>query len=321
MRIAVWLTHPEVACWNFAGHHVARLEREADDLAVTVCHDEGSFLRALANAEVAVVWHFEQAWFAGAPRLRWIATPAAGRDFFRITAPANVRVTYGAFHGKLIGETAVGMLLGAARGLITAGQRQGSDPWPRAALSEVMRPLRGSHLVVLGFGHIGQWIASLAKPFGVRITGVKRRPIALPDCFAAGDRVVTLGELDAALGDADHLLLALPSGPETHHLIDRPRLSLLPPQAWVYNVGRGNALDGTALAEALHAGRVAGACLDVFEEEPLPAGHPLRSAPNVLIMPHASAIAPNYLDLYLNELIPEFTEGLAREGSQIPTRP
>jgi phosphoglycerate dehydrogenase-like enzyme len=166
-----------------------------------------------------------------------------------------------------------------------------------------MRPLRGSHLVILGFGNVGRWVGKLAKPFGVRITGMSRRPRPQPEYFTAGDAVTPANRLDTVLPHADHLMLALPSGPATDHIIDRRRLALLKPQAWLYNIGRGNAVDTAALAKALAAGRLAGACLDVFEEEPLPADHPLRALPNVLLMPHASAIAPNYLDLFLNEFI------------------
>ena len=98
-----------------------------------------------------------------------------------------------------------------------------------------------------------------------------------------------------------NLLCFLPSGPETDRLLDARRLALLNPSAFLCNFGRGNLVDETALAAALRAGRLGGALLDVFAEEPLPADSPLRSAPRCWLLPHASAFAPDYLDLYFEE--------------------
>ena len=96
--------------------------------------------------------------------------------------------------------------------------------------------------------------------------------------------------------------LCLPGTEGTDRLIDRRRLALLPPTATLCNVGRGNALDEEALVAALRGNRLAGASLDVFREEPLPLPSPLRTCPNLWLMPHASAIAPDYLDLFVAEL-------------------
>ena len=123
-----------------------------------------------------------------------------------------------------------------------------------------------------------------------------------PDWFGPEDRVATAEELDALLPLADHVLCFLPSGPETDRLLDARRLALLKPTAFLCNFGRGNLLDEDALAAALRAGRLAGAVLDVFREEPLPASSPLRDAPNCRLLPHASAFSPDYLDLCFEEL-------------------
>jgi phosphoglycerate dehydrogenase-like enzyme len=164
--------------------------------------------------------------------------------------------------------------------------------------------LRGSHVVIVGFGSIGRTIGKQLKGFGVRITGVKRSPAHAPDYFDKDDRIASTEALDQILPQADHLVLCLPGGKDTDRLLDQRRLALLPLRAWVYNVGRGNAIDEEALARSLKDGALSGACLDVYEREPLPSGSPLRTAPNVLLMPHASAFAPNYMDRYLDELIP-----------------
>jgi len=125
------------------------------------------------------------------------------------------------------------------------------------------------------------------------------------------DRVVAVDALGDVLKASDHIVLALPSTAATHHLIGKPELAQMKPTAYFHNVGRGACVDEAALTQALAAEAIAGAGLDVFEEEPLPAQSPLRAMPNVLVMPHASAIAPRYLDLAAEE----FAENLRRFDS------
>lgn len=306
MHIAVHLNTRDIPCWRFQPRHRAQLQAALPEATLAVCHDSDSFVEALKTADIALVWRFTQAWLDSAPALTWIATPAAGRDYFELTPRENLTLTYGTFHGELMGETVLAMLLAQCRGVIDAVRLQGTHQWPRENLAATMRPLRGSHLVILGFGRIGAWIGRLAKGFGVRLTGIRRQAATPPDYFDGADRVVGPDALDTVLPTADHLVLALPGGAETTHMLDERRLALLPVHAVVYNVGRGNAIDEAALATALRAKRLAGACLDVFAEEPLPAHSPLRSTPRVMLMPHASALSPNYLDLFLNEFIEQY---------------
>ena len=311
MLIAVHLTHPTISCWEITAEQVARLRRSLPDDTIVRCATETEFLEALPHAEGALVWEFGRERLERAPHLRWIATPAAGREWIDIGADSGVEVFHGSYHGELIGETVLAMMLAQARGVLKASRLQTRRPWPRVALERHSRPLRGSHLVIVGFGNIGRWIARLAKPFGVRITGVRRHAAQESAGELDGaERIVAVSELDRVLPLADHLVVCLPGTADTDHLIDARRLSLLPPTACVYNVGRGNAIDEAALTELLRSGRIAGAGLDVFEKEPLAKDSPLRSLPNVLVMPHAAALSPNYLDLFLDE----FTERI-RSGS------
>mgnify|MGYP002642004119 CR=1 FL=1 len=307
IKTAIWMTHREVACWNFTAANLARLKAELPVLDPVVCTDEATFRTALQEARIGVtIWHFEPAWFDQAPRLRWLATPAAGRDYFVATPPAHVTVTYGSFHGRIMAETALGMIVAANRGIIHTALLQGGDPWPRAVLSEVIRPVGEGHLLVAGFGHIGRHIGRLAKALGMRVTGVRRHPAITPEDAGAADAVVSPTEMDTLLPSADHLLLILPGGAASDGFLDRRRLGLLPPHAWVHNLGRGNAIDTEALITSLRDGSIAGACLDVYDAEPLAADHPLRHTPNVLLMPHASAISPHYMDYFLDEFQAQF---------------
>ncbi len=162
--------------------------------------------------------------------------------------------------------------------------------------------------MILGFGNIGRWVGRLAKPFGVRITGVRKNPGRPPEYFEAEDTQLPAERLDDVLPRADHLVLTLPGGSGTRHLIDARRLSLLPAPAVIYNVGRGSAIDEPALVAALKSGSIAGAALDVYEKEPLAADSPLRDLPNALLLPHAAAISPNYMDLFIDEFVGKFRQ-------------
>ncbi len=291
-NIAVFLRHDEVSAWQFSDRQAELLRLRLPGAAVTLCRDETEFISALQHADCAVVWRFKQEWFVHAPGLRVLATPAAGKDYFSIIPPDGLHMIYGSFHGELIGETVVGFLLGMSRGILASVTEHAGEDWPRRKLADIMVPLRGSNVTILGFGSIGRWIARLLEPFGVNITGVGRRD---------GDGCIGIAGLDRILPGTDHLVAALPGTPETRHLINRERIALLPRHATVTNIGRGSVIDSEALADALEEERLAGACLDVFEEEPLPPESRLRCCPHLWRMPHASAIAPNYLDLFIED--------------------
>lgn len=308
ITLAVWLTNSTVACWALNPRQLRRLKTALPNARVIFCKNVTEFHKALPEAQAAIIKFFDPAWLALAPKLEWLSTPAAGQDYFHASRPGLER-TYGSFHGRIMGQTLAAMVLAVNRGLLTSFHAtQTGKLWPLDELSSSMRTLDGTHAVILGFGHIGEWFARYLKPFGVRITGVRRHPrtTARPDCFTAGDRIVSLKQLDALLPTADHLILALPATPETNRLINAQRLAKLKPTASIYNFGRGNAIDEGALAQALADGRLHAAGLDVFQEEPLPTDSPLRTLPNVLLLPHASSITPEYLDLYLDEFIPMF---------------
>lgn len=301
--IAVWLTHPDVDCWRFKERHKKRIETAVPGINIIVCNDSREFKTALAEAEIAIFWVFKQEWFVFAPKLKHLITPAAGHDYFSITPPRGVSLSYGRFHGEIIAETVIGMILANARGIGRSIQLQASDPWPREVVSGKMCRLMGKHLVILGFGKIGSEIGRMAKVFGMRITGIKRSPLAPPDYFTQGDSIVLLREFHAILPKTDHLVIALPRSSETDDIIGRKELDLLPSHSGIYNIGRGNAIDETALVEALTHHSIEAAYLDVCKTEPLEENSPLRKCPNCYIMPHTSAATPEYLDLFVEEFL------------------
>ncbi len=308
MHISIWLTNPVVKAFNASEDHKKKIEHVLPDCSVSLYDNSQSFKANLKNTDIALVWVFNQRWLELAPKLKWIATPSAGKDWFSIDAPEDIVISYGAFHGKIIAENVIGAILGFFRGLYFAGQFQDQYLWPREEIEPYCNTLRGSHLVILGFGKIGNWIAKLAKPFGAKITGVKRTLIKPPDYFDKTDKIITIDDLDSILPEADHLILALPGDKSTNNLIDKRRLELIPKTCYVYNIGRGNAINEEDLAYALKNNIIKGAYLDVFKKEPLDLNSPLLGCPNLLITPHSSAISPTFLDLFIDEFIDRYKE-------------
>ncbi len=148
-----------------------------------------------------------------------------------------------------------------------------------------IRSIRDNEFTLLGTGNIGVNVAERLRGMGAaRITGLSRSGRAVPGF----DAVYPISRLDEVLPSVKVLIMSLPSTPETVHILNRSRIALLPPEAYVVNVGRGTAIEQEPLIEALNGGRLAGAALDVMDPEPLPPDHPLWSAKNIILTPHVS---------------------------------
>lgn len=287
----IWLNWP-VDSFKLNEHSLNTYKAHFTDLPrITVVENEAQFLEALPSATHAVVWEFKKEWFAHAPLLKVLATPGAGRELLPSDAemPSGVVRLNGAFHGQIISETILACMFAHARGLYRSydWQREGVL-WPRGALSPFCYTLAGTRAVILGYGNIGRTLAPKLETLGVSVTGIRR---------------ANFNELDNALAATDWLIMALPSDTGTDNILDALRLALLPPHAVVINIGRGNSIDEDALAEALRTHRLAAAFLDVFKNEPLTKASPLaQNLPGLYRLPHGSAFAPQYLELFFEEL-------------------
>lgn len=245
-----------------------------------------------------------------APGLRWLHTFAAGVDhpWFQRFLAQGVRLSTSSGASALpIAHTVMLYVLALSRDLPGWLRDQTARRWNPREVEE----LSGQRMGVVGLGPIGLEVARLAAAFGMRVVGFRRTPRGDEPC-----EVRRLADLDAELPGLDWLVLALPLTEETRHLVDAARLARLPATARLVNVGRGALVDESALADALAAGRLAGAALDVFETEPLPAESPLWTLPGVIVTPHSSGTTPgNYLRAA--EL---FVENLARYERGEPLR-
>ncbi len=215
------------------------------------------------------------------PQLRVIARVGVGYDAVDVEAATQhncaVTITPGTNEGS-VAEHAFCLMLGLARDLVAQHQGVKAGGWPRKALL----PLRGQTLGIAGLGRIGKAVALRGAAFGMRLAAYD----PVPDKTFAAQHNITLMPFDQLLAEADFLTLHLPATPETRYLINRRTLALMKPTAFLINTARGTIVNETDLLEALKNKRLAGAGLDVFEQEP-PGKHPLFDLDNVLLTPHA----------------------------------
>ncbi len=308
-KLLVYLTHPHVEAWNFKQTHAEIFETEIPGMEVTVCYNFREFLERLPNAEAVVVWYFKKEWLDKAPRLKLIATPGAGNDWIEVSASENLKVSYGGFHGWMMAESVTGAIFYFCKAFSFSTTLQRQAKWAKIKISDRIQSLYRANVTIFGFGKIGRVIGQALKPFGCTITGVKRTVTEPPEYFSKEDKVVTVNRLDEVLQTTDHLILVLPGGNATRGILTSEHFKMLPKSCYLYNVGRGNAYKEDDLVDALSNGEIAGAYLDVFEEEPLPAESSLWNMDNVLIQPHLSAASPQYLELFARELVGRINSG------------
>ncbi len=238
---------------------------------------------------------------ADAPRLKVMFCTSAGLDAVPFAAlPPGVQVLNNrGVHGPKAGEYGIMALLMLANHIPLAATNQHAQSWHRQ--SSTILP--GRRVTVVGIGSLGGAVAEHAARFGMRVTGVRARPLPHEAC----ERVVPTADLDKVLPETEFLVLACPLTEQTRNLLDRRRIGLLPSRAGVVNIGRGGLLDQDALCDALDAGLLSGAVLDVFVPEPVPPGHRLWTVPNLLMTPHVSsddhhAYNPRSLDVFIRNL-------------------
>jgi len=264
--------------------------------------------RLIPEAEVYFGFGFTPDLLSAARRLRWVHSAAAGVGNVLSSgiATTDILLTNSAgIHGPPIAEFVVAGILHFLRGLDVAIAQQRRGEWNKTFFVAEESPLREvseCRILIVGAGGLGGETARRLTCLGATCVGVRRRPqLGAPEGFT---EVVAPDGLDAELPKADVLVLAAPLTADTSEMMTRERLTRLPTGAIVVNVARGALLDDEALADLLDSGRLRGAVLDVFREEPLPASSRLWQLPNTLVVPHVSPVSPRrywprQLDLFL----------------------
>jgi phosphoglycerate dehydrogenase-like enzyme len=227
-----------------------------------------------------------------APRLKWIQLTSAGAD--RLLNSGFVEqgitvTTVSGLHAIPIGEFIIGAMLQWAKGAPRTMRAQLKHEWTRFAPTE----LHGKTVGIVGIGHIGAEAARLAKAFGCRVLATKRSATARSSTPYA-DEILPASELPRLLAESDYVVLCVPLTTDTRGLIGERELRMMKPTACLINIARGPVIVEEALIEALRQGWIAGAALDVFEKEPLPADSPLWDFENVILTPHISGGTENY---------------------------
>jgi phosphoglycerate dehydrogenase-like enzyme len=258
----------------------------ADAVDLAFADEVAALAAALPGSDVLFAWRprgamLSDAW-EHAGDLRWIQSASAGVDalLFPELVRSHVIVTNarGVFDAA-IAEYVVGVILLFAKGMVGVLDAQRRHEWRHRETER----LEHKRVLVAGTGPIGRAIARSCAALGMQVRGVGRTPRHRDAEFG---RVFAAEDLAEAAGWADYVVNALPATAETRHVFDAEVFGAMSPGARFVNVGRGSTVDETALVRALEQGRIGGAALDVFEEEPLSADHPLWAMPNVVVSPH-----------------------------------
>lgn len=265
------------------------LETRFPDVTIGYAANNDEIVTRLAELQPDAVFSIKGPEFPGnlhykaveAGCVKWIHVGGSGYEHIQPFDPAKITVTNSAgVLARHLAETVTGAIL-AFNGNFFSYHRQQQD---RIWQSRTFRPLAGQTLLVVGLGHIGDWVAHNAKALGMTVHAVRRRQDAIDHV----DKLYPPDQLHEALSEADFVSLHVRATDDTRHMMNDAAFAAMKPGAVLLNTARGAVVDTNALIRALDAGQVGGAYLDVFEEEPLPADHALWERGDVFMTPHAS---------------------------------
>ena len=241
----------------------------------------------MARTEVLMAFGVPPGLLPAMPKLRWAQALTAGVEgwFALPDLPASLTLTCArGTHRESMPENILGALFYVAKPYAAAVENQKRQQW----VAKMAQPLNGKTLGILGLGAIGEEVARLAGALGMRVIGTRRRP----EPMAHVAEVLPPERTPEVLAQSDFLLLLLPATPQTDNFINAQRLAMMKPGAWLLNFGRGHLINDNDLIAAVGQKRIAGAVLDVFRQEPLPAEHPFWTTEGILVLPHIGGPHP-----------------------------
>ena len=260
----------------------------ADRVVVdTLPRKEKPSAEQMARTEALMAYAVAPGVLSAMPRLRWAQAMTAGVEGWVALPdlPANLTLTCArGTHKESMPENILGALFYVAKPYAAAVENQKQSKW----VQSVAQPLTGKTLGILGLGAIAQDVARLAAALGMRVIGTRRR--AEPMANVA--EVFPTERTPEVLAQSDFLLLLLPATPQTDNFINAERLAMMKPSAWLLNFGRGHVIKDNDLVAAVKAKKIAGAMLDVFRQEPLPADHPFWTTEGIIVLPHIGGPHP-----------------------------
>jgi phosphoglycerate dehydrogenase-like enzyme len=287
-----------------------RLKTSLAGVQIVVGNAPEAFEKAAPNASVLLNWsgslELFRSVFAMCRNLRWVHSRSAGLDkaLFPELVESSVPLTNGrGVFSASLGEFVAGAILYFAKDFRRMIRNQAAGVWEPFDIV----PVSGQTAGIVGYGDIGRATAERIRPLGMTILALKRRASQLA---AATDPLVEKmygpEQRTEMLARCDYVVVATPLTPETQGTIGAPEFVAMKPTAVVINVGRGPVIDEIALIDALSSGRIKGAALDVFDEEPLPEGHPFYKLENVLLSPHCADHTPDWLDNAMQFFLEQF---------------
>lgn len=310
MKLLIALHH-RFDLWCDPSWFAPRLVKEFPQLTISRTPDYDHVAAEIPDADIMLGWSLRPEQFRLAKRLRWIHSTAAA--VHQLMSPelvvSGVIVTNAReVHGPVVAEHVIALVFALAKRLTAAAKYQQQKLWAQEQLWEqapAIREVAGGTLVLVGVGSIGREVIRRAKPLGMHVLAVREHPQRGTE---GADQVFGMEQLDSALAQADFVVLAAPLTRKTEGMINTERLRSMKPEAYLINVSRGPLIDDAALVAALRARQIAGAALDVFAQEPLPADSPYWELDNCFITPHTAAVTDKLWERHY-EL---FTENLRR---------
>lgn len=264
--------------------HLQRLQQAAPDHEIAIARSLEEAHTLIETAEIVFGNRYFIQSLPFAKELRWMQSNSVGVDIIlrekQLLLDKGITLTCarGVYDAELAEHTLT-LLLCLFRNIHLLRDEQNAQSWQRHRL----RTLHGSRCLILGWGSLAQEIARLVTCMEGRVSAVRNQPY---DSEEQGISLLGQQNWQAQLPETDALIICLPKTSETHHFVNGTVLDQLPGRAFVINIGRGGTLDDQALLERVQTGQLAGAALDVFEEEPLPPSHPMWAEPRIMITPH-----------------------------------
>ncbi len=274
-------------------HWAKRLADTVPGMDIVVAEDAETAATAIVTADAAF-GTLPPDLLAKAQRLRWLqapqAAPPAGYYYPELIAHGLTVTNFREIFNDHISAHILAYVLAFARGLHYLIPQQLRREWKAPPIDTGVVSLPGATALIVGLGGIGAETARLLAAFGMRVLAVDARRTDKPDTVAELHRP---DALDRLLPEADFVILTVPHTPSTEGFFNATKFGLMKPSAFFINIGRGMTTKLDDLVVVLKSGQIAGAALDVFEQEPLPAEHPLWGMPNVLLTPHTAGYGPH----------------------------
>jgi phosphoglycerate dehydrogenase-like enzyme len=288
------VVHHRFDLWRVPGWFGERLSREFPQLQIVLRDSYEGVEEHLRDTEIIFTISLRPEQFLATRKLRWIHAPTAAVHqfmFAELRASDVVLTNSTEVHGPVVAEHVIALIFALAKKIPQSVEFQRERIWGQEEIwnqGAHPRELADATLGLIGVGSIGRRVARMASALGMRVIAMREH--VEKGCPEGVEKVFAPSSLNDMLRESDFVVVAAPLIETTHKLIDRERIAVMKPDAYLINVGRGAQVDESALADALRNRRIAGAALDVFEHEPLPADSPLWGLDNLLITPHMAGL-------------------------------